>query len=81
MTDTISKKDLHLAACAAAKVEGDARRAKLKAERVAAHRAFLDGLIADGAARKAERVKGHQDRNAALKVETANDAAPDEVAA
>jgi len=44
MTTTPTRKDIHLAACAAAKVEGDARRARIKAERAASHEALVAGL-------------------------------------
>lgn len=74
----VNGKDAHLAACAAAKVEGDARRAKLKAERAAAHQALLDGRKDEAAKRRTDRVANHMLRNddakkAAIAAKPAND--------
>jgi len=79
-------KDAHLAACAAAKIEGDARRAKLKAERAAAHQALLDTAKADAAQRRTDRIANHMLRNddakkAAIEAKAANDVTDEAIAA
>lgn len=72
MTTTASKKDLHLAACAAAKVEGDARRAKVKAERAAKHQALIAAQKGEGVANREARIAAHVAKNQSSK-KAAND--------
>lgn len=71
MTVTTSKKDLHLAACAEAKVAGDARRSAAKKARAVAHGALIDRLKARGLQNKAVRLSRHHAANDNLR----NDAA------
>lgn len=78
--ETATKKDLHLAACAAAKVEGDARRAKVKAEKAAAHEALLAKLKAERAERRNGRIANHMLRNDDAK-KAANDTKADDAVA
>lgn len=77
-----SGKAAHLAACAAAKIEGDARRAQKKADRATAHQALLATRKSDAAQAKADRIAGHVARNQdakakALEAKAANDQAVD----
>lgn len=65
--DRLERHVRHITANAVSKREGQERRAARKAEKAAAHQALLDGLKAEGAARRDERITAHNDRNAMLK--------------
>jgi len=71
MTSTPTRKDIHLAACAAAKVEGDARRARLKADRAASHEALVAGFKARASRDRTVRLAAALGMNAERRHEAA----------
>lgn len=65
-------KAAHLAACAAAKIEGDARRAAKKEAGLAKQAEYLANLKSTAAQAKADRIEAHQARNAQAKAMAEN---------
>lgn len=86
-TATVSKADqkaanvaAHQARLAQAKVDGEARRAQIAADKKVKHEALIASQKAEGAANRDKRIAAHEARNAEAKkpaVVAANDAAVD----